>query len=522
MATKAKNLALAAASKVDASGNIEADTLDTLDSLDFYAYDNSSNPILSSVTLNDAIDELSDLATGNRQSFTATSGQTVFTTNYKVGALDVYLNGLKLLENADYTATSGTSFTLSEAAQSGDIVDIVSYGAFSIANHYTKAEVLNHDQITVDAAGVIQGLSATTASFSGITNLNNKTSITHTGTMSGGVNLSNYYLKIGDGSSDMYFDGNEIFTNSSNLHIGAINADGKIAFSAGSDPENYRIVTFNNGVHVASTAFTPGLTTPSASAALEVGGTDGVFAGGYNYAYTRDRTGGIGVYGAESSIEIAGNDNGNHSGSLHLRNGDEGFSLINDPENDQLSFRSFTATGNNFYIHAGGNNATVTTAMNINKTGEVNFPSNPAWKVKTSYTAAADMGSTAAALIYGNATYLPIAAGDVRIDRTGDFNIANGSFTAPVSGIYMVGAEFEVGTEDASAEAMNVGFFINGTIDDGFKAEMEAAGLAFPYFNSRQTLLELTAGQYVQFGLVPTSNPTFGFSRISFWGYLVG
>ena len=57
-----------------------------------------------------------------RTSFTATSGQTAFTVTYAVGYLQVYLNGV-LLATSDYTATSGTGFTLAVGANTGDIVE---------------------------------------------------------------------------------------------------------------------------------------------------------------------------------------------------------------------------------------------------------------------------------------------------------------------------------------------------------------------------------------------------------------
>lgn len=57
-----------------------------------------------------------------RTSFTATSGQTAFTVTYAVGYLQVYLNGV-LLATSDYTATSGTGFTLAVGANAGDIVE---------------------------------------------------------------------------------------------------------------------------------------------------------------------------------------------------------------------------------------------------------------------------------------------------------------------------------------------------------------------------------------------------------------
>ena len=58
----------------------------------------------------------------SRTSFTATAGQTVFSVTYAVGFLQVYVNGV-LLATSDYTATSGTGFTLGVACAVGDIVE---------------------------------------------------------------------------------------------------------------------------------------------------------------------------------------------------------------------------------------------------------------------------------------------------------------------------------------------------------------------------------------------------------------
>jgi hypothetical protein len=57
-----------------------------------------------------------------RTTFTATAGQTAFTVTYAVGYLQVYVNGV-LLTGSDYTATSGTGFTLNVACTVGDIVE---------------------------------------------------------------------------------------------------------------------------------------------------------------------------------------------------------------------------------------------------------------------------------------------------------------------------------------------------------------------------------------------------------------
>lgn len=57
-----------------------------------------------------------------RTTFTATAGQTAFTVTYAVGYLQIYVNGV-LLTGSDYTATSGTNFTLNVACIAGDVVE---------------------------------------------------------------------------------------------------------------------------------------------------------------------------------------------------------------------------------------------------------------------------------------------------------------------------------------------------------------------------------------------------------------
>ena len=85
----------------------------------------------------------------NRYLYQATAGQTTFTgsdadsktLSYTDGLyVDVYQNGVLLKPVTDYTATSGTSIVLITGASLNDVVEIVAYDAFSIANSYTKTE----------------------------------------------------------------------------------------------------------------------------------------------------------------------------------------------------------------------------------------------------------------------------------------------------------------------------------------------------------------------------------------------
>jgi len=85
----------------------------------------------------------------NRYIYQATAGQTTFTGSdadsktltYTDGLyVDVYQNGVLLKPVTDYTSTSGTSVVLVTGASLNDVVEIVVYDAFSIANSYTKSE----------------------------------------------------------------------------------------------------------------------------------------------------------------------------------------------------------------------------------------------------------------------------------------------------------------------------------------------------------------------------------------------
>ncbi len=72
--------------------------------------------------------------TSERQVYTATAGQTTFAIVYDVGFVDVYQNGSKLTVGVDFAATNGTNIVLATGATVGDIIDIVAYGAFEVAN----------------------------------------------------------------------------------------------------------------------------------------------------------------------------------------------------------------------------------------------------------------------------------------------------------------------------------------------------------------------------------------------------
>ena len=85
----------------------------------------------------------------NRFVYQATAGQTSFsgsdadskTLTYTDSLyLDVYQNGVLLKPGTDYAATTGTSVVLVTGASLNDVVEMVAYDTFSVANSYTKTE----------------------------------------------------------------------------------------------------------------------------------------------------------------------------------------------------------------------------------------------------------------------------------------------------------------------------------------------------------------------------------------------
>jgi len=70
-----------------------------------------------------------------RQVFSPAGVQTNFTfaSGYTVGYLDAYLNGVRLIEGQDYSATDTSTVGLTSFAQNGDILELVAYKAFNVA-----------------------------------------------------------------------------------------------------------------------------------------------------------------------------------------------------------------------------------------------------------------------------------------------------------------------------------------------------------------------------------------------------
>ena len=110
-----------------------------------------------------AIDYANSGNVAEKQSYTATAGQTAFTftAGYTTGYLDVFRNGIRLISGTDFTETNTTTFTLTEPAQVSDEIAAVGYKVASLVSTSGQFQNLN-----ISGIGTIAGV--TTANATGV------------------------------------------------------------------------------------------------------------------------------------------------------------------------------------------------------------------------------------------------------------------------------------------------------------------------------------------------------------------
>ena len=106
-----------------------------------------------------------------RTTIAADSGQTVFAATYTPSYVDVFLNGVKIRDSDDFTATNGTSITLvsDPALSAGDIVEITGWSPTAVVGGgqflTTTVDSSEWSQATVDdpwiATKTISGILST-------------------------------------------------------------------------------------------------------------------------------------------------------------------------------------------------------------------------------------------------------------------------------------------------------------------------------------------------------------------------
>ena len=108
----------------------------------------------------------------SRQTHTATQGQTTFTVSagYQEGFIDVYQNGVRLINGTDYAAENGSTFVMTEGATVGDEFESVAWKGLGNINSLENLNVVSNLTVTgVTTTGRVDGdLNGTGIDVSGI------------------------------------------------------------------------------------------------------------------------------------------------------------------------------------------------------------------------------------------------------------------------------------------------------------------------------------------------------------------
>lgn len=87
---------------------------------------------------------------------------------YTVGMEQVYLNGVMLVRNSDYTASSGTSITALTALAASDLVEILTFSPFTITNAVDQTLVdIKGDLLVATGDNVVTRVAVGTSTSSG-------------------------------------------------------------------------------------------------------------------------------------------------------------------------------------------------------------------------------------------------------------------------------------------------------------------------------------------------------------------
>lgn len=105
-----------------------------------------------------------------RQQFTATAGQTSFTVTggYLANLVDVYQNGVKLINGTDVTVTSGTAVVLAVGATVGDVIEVIGIATWAIANALPLTGGTITGNLNITGTETVTGTIVSTGANSGL------------------------------------------------------------------------------------------------------------------------------------------------------------------------------------------------------------------------------------------------------------------------------------------------------------------------------------------------------------------
>ena len=191
--------------------------------------------------------------------YTATNAQTLFegsdansrTLAYNPGNIEVFLNGVRL-EEADFTATTGTSVVLASGATTGDLISIKAIVVFEVGDAVSKSSGGTFSN-NVSVTGTL-----TATSFSGnggsLTGINTDLVDDTTPQLGGDLYVNGNYIRVVEtatGSEGILFEdqsnafGTVLYRNSSLHDFYIFNYDGNIRIANAADDKDVIISTDN-------------------------------------------------------------------------------------------------------------------------------------------------------------------------------------------------------------------------------------------------------------------------------------
>ena len=204
-------------------------------------------------------------ATANQTTFTGSSTEGVTLTYADTNYIDVFQNGV-LLGSADYTSTSGTSVVLAQGASVSDLVVIVVYDVFSVADTVSKTSGGSFDSaVTMSNNLTVSGdlASSTSGTNNFVAGVNAGNSIVSGGNDNTCVgDEAGTAITTGDNSVAIgYRAGDASTTGSSNIAIGrdALGSDvagnKSIAIGAGAlETQNFSSSTDSHNIAIGNNA----------------------------------------------------------------------------------------------------------------------------------------------------------------------------------------------------------------------------------------------------------------------------
>jgi hypothetical protein len=190
-------------------------------------------------------------ATQTRDNFTATAGQTTFSTSgYTPSYLDVYLNGIHL-DPSDYTATNGTDVVLASGASAGDVVTVVAYTTFEVGSYGGDLDV--NGTITFDG-GTTSGDLSFGDNDQAIFGASNDLQIYHNGNQS-------WINEAGTGNLNIQSNGAGVYIkNGDSRNIATFGSNTATLFYDNGTTNSQKLATTSTGIDVTGTVTADGLT----------------------------------------------------------------------------------------------------------------------------------------------------------------------------------------------------------------------------------------------------------------------